>query len=48
MLPEDSLVYLLDEKGKRTWVVLNKGMLKLPGMGVVDGDRCWRRRTVPR
>ncbi|MDD1772280.1 MAG: tRNA (adenine-N1)-methyltransferase [Methanomassiliicoccales archaeon] len=39
MLPEGSLVYLLDEKGKRTWVVLNKGMLKLPSMGVVDGDR---------
>lgn len=39
MLPEGSLAYLLDEKGKRTWIVLNKGMLKLSGMGVVDGDR---------
>jgi len=39
MLSDGSLVYLLDEKGKRTWIVLNKGMLKLPSMGVVDGDR---------
>lgn len=39
MLPEGSLVYLLDEKGRRTWLVLTKGMLKLGAMGVVDGDR---------
>ncbi len=39
MLPEGSLVYLLDEKGKRTWVVLGKGMIKLGAMGLVDGDR---------
>ena len=39
MLPEGSLVYLLDEKGKRTWLVLSKGMLKLGAMGVVDGDK---------
>lgn len=39
MLPEGSLVYLLDDKGKRTWLTVNKGMLKVPGLGVVDGDR---------
>jgi len=39
MLPEGSLVYLLDEKGRRTWVVLRKGMLRLGALGVVDGDR---------
>jgi tRNA (adenine57-N1/adenine58-N1)-methyltransferase len=39
MLPEGSLVYLLDEKGKRNWLVLGKGMIKLGAMGVVDGDR---------
>ncbi|MBN1110235.1 MAG: tRNA (adenine-N1)-methyltransferase [Methanomassiliicoccales archaeon] len=39
MLPEGSLVYLLDEKGRRTWMVLSKGMVQLSGVGVVDGDR---------
>ncbi len=29
----------MDEKGKRTWLVLSKGMLKLGAMGVVDGDK---------
>jgi len=39
MLREDDLVYLLDEKGKRYWITLNPGMLKVPGLGVLDGSK---------
>jgi tRNA (adenine57-N1/adenine58-N1)-methyltransferase len=39
MLREDDLVYLLDEKGKRYWIKLNPGMLKVPGLGVLDGSK---------
>ena len=39
MLREDDLVYLLDEKGNRYWITLNPGMLKVPGLGVMDGSK---------
>lgn len=39
MLRDGELVYLLDEKGKRYWVPLNAGMIKVPGLGVVNGSR---------
>jgi tRNA (adenine57-N1/adenine58-N1)-methyltransferase len=39
MLKEGQLVFLLDDRGKRHWVRLDRGMLKVPSLGVVDGDR---------
>jgi tRNA (adenine57-N1/adenine58-N1)-methyltransferase len=39
MLCEGELVYLLDEKGKRHWLPLAQGMIKLPGLGVVNGSK---------
>jgi tRNA (adenine57-N1/adenine58-N1)-methyltransferase len=39
MLREGDLVYLLDDKGKRHWVTLAKGMVKVPGLGVLDSSR---------
>jgi tRNA (adenine57-N1/adenine58-N1)-methyltransferase len=36
---EGELVYLLDDKGKRHFLQLGKGMLRVPGLGVVDGSK---------
>jgi tRNA (adenine57-N1/adenine58-N1)-methyltransferase len=36
---EGELVYLLDEKGKRHFLRLDRGMVKVPGLGVVDSSR---------
>jgi len=39
MLTEGDLVYLLDEQGKRHWLTLRDEMLKVQGLGVIDGSR---------
>jgi tRNA (adenine57-N1/adenine58-N1)-methyltransferase catalytic subunit len=39
MLREGELVYLLDEKGRRHWLTLSPGMVKMPGLGVVSGSK---------
>lgn len=39
MLREGELIYLLDDQGKRHWVTLTQGMVKIPGLGVVNGSR---------
>ncbi len=39
MLREGELVYLLDEKGKRHWLQLSPSMVKMPGLGVVNGNK---------
>jgi len=39
MLLEGDLVYLLDERGKRYWTTLSPGMLKVTGLGVVNGAK---------
>jgi tRNA (adenine57-N1/adenine58-N1)-methyltransferase len=39
MLREGELVYLLDERGKRHWLQLASGMIKMPGLGVVNGTK---------
>jgi len=36
---EGDLIYLLDEKGKRHFIQLVKGMVKVPGLGVIDCSR---------
>jgi len=33
------LVYLLDDKGKKHWLKLEKGMVKVPSLGVIDAQR---------
>ena len=47
MLREGDLVYLLDERGKRFWMQLEPGMVKLPGLGVVNGSRLITSRSTP-
>ena len=39
MLHEGELVYLLDEKGRRHWLQLASGMVKMPGLGVVNASK---------
>jgi len=39
MLREGDLVYLLDEKGLRHWATIKKAMIRVEGLGVVDGSR---------
>lgn len=39
MWGEGKLVFLLDDKGKKHWLKLEKGMIKVPSLGVVDGHR---------
>lgn len=39
MLKEGQLVFLLDEKGRRHWLRLERGMVKVQSLGVVDGER---------
>jgi tRNA (adenine57-N1/adenine58-N1)-methyltransferase len=39
MLNEGDPVYLLDDKGKRYWLQLQKDMVRVQGLGVVDAGR---------
>ncbi|NLK25123.1 MAG: tRNA (adenine-N1)-methyltransferase [Euryarchaeota archaeon] len=39
MLREGDPIYLLDDKGRRHWLQLQNDMIKLRGLGVVDGRR---------
>lgn len=39
MFREGDFIYLLDSRGRRHWLVLTKGMIKVPSLGVVNGDR---------
>ncbi|MDY0293133.1 MAG: methyltransferase domain-containing protein [Candidatus Methanomethylophilaceae archaeon] len=36
---ENETIYLLDQSGKRHWLRLAHGMLKIPSMGILDGSR---------
>jgi len=36
MLKEGDPVYLLDDRGKRYWLRIQNGMVKVQGLGVVD------------
>jgi len=38
MLRSNDLVYLLDDKGKRHWLLLSDSMIKVHGLGVLDGS----------
>jgi tRNA (adenine57-N1/adenine58-N1)-methyltransferase len=39
MLHEGEAVYLLDEKGRRHQLLLQKGMMKIPSLGVIDTSK---------
>ncbi len=39
MLKEGQLVFLLDDKGRKHWLRLERGMVKVQSLGVVDGER---------
>jgi len=39
MFREGDLIYLLDSRGRRHWFVLTGGMIKVPSLGVVNGDK---------
>ena len=39
MFEENDFLYLLDERGRRYWISLRRGMMKIKGLGVIDGDR---------
>lgn len=39
MLREGDLVYFLDEKGRRCFATLEGGMMRVEGLGAVDGSR---------
>lgn len=39
MLRDGELVYLLDEQGRRHWATVQTGMIKVGGLGVMDGSR---------
>lgn len=39
MLREGDLIYLLDEQGRRHWMTLGREMIKIQGLGVIDGSR---------
>jgi len=39
MLSDGELVYLLDGRGKRHWLQLAPGMIKMPGLGVLNGSK---------
>jgi tRNA (adenine57-N1/adenine58-N1)-methyltransferase len=38
-LSEGRLAYLLDEKGRKHWLRLDAGMIKVPSLGVIDGKK---------
>lgn len=39
MLKEGETLYLLDDKGRRYWFILKKNMIKIEGLGILDGNR---------
>jgi tRNA (adenine57-N1/adenine58-N1)-methyltransferase len=39
MLSEGDLIYLLDDKDRRYWLQLQKDMVRVQGLGVVDGNK---------
>ena len=39
MLSEGDLIYLLDDKDRRFWLQLNRDMVKVHGLGVIDGNK---------
>ncbi len=39
MLSEGDMIYLLDDKDRRFWLLLQKDMMKVQGLGVVDGSK---------
>ena len=39
MWGEGRLIFLLDDKGKKYWMRLEKGMIKVPSLGVIDGSK---------
>lgn len=39
MLTEGEQIYLLDDKGRRFWLLLEKDMIKVQGLGVIDGSK---------
>ncbi|MEM2944388.1 MAG: tRNA (adenine-N1)-methyltransferase [Methanomassiliicoccales archaeon] len=39
MLSRGDLLYLLDRKGRRFWFVLDEGIIRIEGLGLVDGNR---------
>jgi tRNA (adenine57-N1/adenine58-N1)-methyltransferase len=39
MLSEGDLIYLLDDKDRRFWLQLQKDMVRVQGLGVVDGNK---------
>ncbi|OPX58910.1 MAG: tRNA (adenine(57)-N(1)/adenine(58)-N(1))-methyltransferase TrmI [Methanomassiliicoccales archaeon PtaB.Bin134] len=39
MLSEGDLIYLLDDRDRRFWIQLQKDMMKVQGLGVVDGSK---------
>jgi len=39
MFSDGDLVYLLDDQGKRHWLNLKEGMIRIAGLGVLDGSR---------
>jgi tRNA (adenine57-N1/adenine58-N1)-methyltransferase len=38
-LSEGHLAFLLDEKGRKHWLRLETGMIKVPSLGVIDGNK---------
>jgi tRNA (adenine57-N1/adenine58-N1)-methyltransferase len=39
MLSEGDLIYLLDDNERRSWLKLQKDMVRVPGLGVIDGSK---------
>jgi tRNA A58 N-methylase Trm61 len=39
MLRQGELIYLLDDRGKKHWVILTDGMAKVSTLGVLDCAR---------
>jgi tRNA (adenine57-N1/adenine58-N1)-methyltransferase catalytic subunit len=39
MMKEGQLVYLLDQRGRKYWMNVRPEMVKIPGLGVLDGSR---------
>jgi tRNA (adenine57-N1/adenine58-N1)-methyltransferase len=39
MLSEGDLIYLLDDQERRSWLKLQRDMVRVPGLGVIDGSK---------
>lgn len=39
MMKEGEILYLLDDKGRRYWFNLKKNMIKIEGLGILDGNK---------